>query len=191
MKANLFDEGRNVSLTTIGSESAIHHHHAHGYDTVNGALVLKGFISHVWPYSAGSLCSTASDLSLWLAALHGGRLLSADSYRAMTTPTSLADGTKVRYGFGVGVARTQEGAQRSFTAEHQRLSVRGRVAFPTRRAFRRRILNTAGPIGPSDIAREIVDAVLGSVARTRRRSPGICPRSQGPSRGSGVDGRLP
>ena len=86
----------NAQPIQVGSEFSIAH---------NGTLVLKGFISHTWPYSAGSLCSTASDLSAWLAALHGGRLLSADSYRAMTTPTSLADGTKVRYGFGVGVAQ--------------------------------------------------------------------------------------
>jgi CubicO group peptidase (beta-lactamase class C family) len=161
VKANLFDKA-GMSHSYYCSESAIHHHHAHGYDTVNGALVLKGFISHVWPYSAGSLCSTASDLSLWLAALHGGRLLSADSYRAMTTPTSLADGTKVRYGFGVGVAQLggrsaifHGGGINGFLSEVEYFSD-SRLSVVV-------LLNTAGPIGPSDIAREIVDAVLGSV----------------------------
>src|SRR5262249_20944069 len=104
VKSNLFDKV-GMPGSYYCSESAVHRHHAHGYATDNGTLVLKGFISHVWPYSAGLLCSTAADLSAWLAALHGGRVLSADSYRAMTTPGSLADGTKVRYGFGVGVAQ--------------------------------------------------------------------------------------
>ena len=189
MKANLF-ENAGMCHSYYCSESAIHHHHAHGYDTVNGALVLKGFISHVWPYSAGSLCSTASDLSLWLAALHGGRLLSADSYRAMTTPTSLADGTKVRYGFGVGVAQLggrsaifHGGGTNGFLSE---------VEF-----FSDSRLSVVVPSIPPDLS---VDRI--SLARlwtpssvpcpnAPRHSQGIRPRSQGLSRGSGVVGRLP
>jgi hypothetical protein len=138
----------------------VHHHHAHGYDTVNGTLVLKGFISHTWPYSAGSLCSTAEDLSVWLAALHGGRVLSADSYRAMTTPVSLADGTKARYGFGVGVAQLSGrraifhgGGINGFLSEAE--------YFPDSDLSIVVLLNTAGPVGPADLAREIADAVLG------------------------------
>ncbi len=103
VKTNLFDKV-GMPGSYYCSETALHHHHAHGYDTDKGTLVLKGYISHTWPYSAGSLCSTASDLSAWLSALHGGRVLSAGSYRAMTTPATLADGTTTRYGFGVGVA---------------------------------------------------------------------------------------
>jgi len=37
-------------------------------------------------YAAGGLYSTADDLLAWNRALHGGRLLSAESYRRMTTP---------------------------------------------------------------------------------------------------------
>ncbi len=100
VKANLFDKV-GMPGSYYCSESAIHHHHAHGYDTFANTLVLKGAISHAWPFSAGSLCSTAADLTAWNVALHGGKVLSAESYRAMTTPATLADGTKTRYGFGV------------------------------------------------------------------------------------------
>jgi len=162
VQTNLFDRA-GMSRSYYCSESAVHHHHAHGYDTVNGTLVLKGFISHTWPYSAGSLCSTASDLIAWLAALHGGRLLSADSYRAMTTPTSLADGTKVRYGFGVGVAQLggrlaifHGGGINGFLSEVE--------YFPESDLSIVVLLNTAGAVGPSDLAREIADAVLGTVS---------------------------
>ncbi len=162
VKANLFDKA-GMSRSYYCSESAVHHHHAHGYDTFNGTLVLKGFISHTWPFSAGSLCSTASDLSAWLAALHGGRLLSADSYRAMTTPATLADGTKVRYGFGVGVAKLRGrpaifhgGGINGFLSEVE--------YFPDSGLSIVILLNTAGPVGPSDLAREIADAVLGTVS---------------------------
>lgn len=36
--------------------------------------------------AAGALCSSADDLALWSAALHGGRLLSPASYAALVTP---------------------------------------------------------------------------------------------------------
>jgi CubicO group peptidase (beta-lactamase class C family) len=159
VKSNLFDKA-GMPGSYYCSESAIHRHHAHGYDTDNGTLVLKGFISHIWPYSAGSLCSTASDLSAWLGALHGGRILSADSYRAMITPTSLADGTKTRYGFGVGIAEIggrrailHGGGINGFLSEAE--------YFPDSGVSIVVLLNTAGPVGPSDLAREIADAVLG------------------------------
>src|SRR5262249_6072510 len=73
VKANLFD---NVGMpgSYYCSERALHHHHAHGYDTFANTLVLKGALSHVWPFSAGSLCSTAADLTAWNAALHGGKV---------------------------------------------------------------------------------------------------------------------
>jgi D-alanyl-D-alanine carboxypeptidase len=160
VKANLFDKA-GMPGSYYCSESAVHRHHAHGYDTNNGTLVLKGFISHTWPYAAGSLCSTASDLSAWLAALHGGNVLSADSYQAMTTPTALADGTKVRYGFGVGVA--QLGGR---TAIYHGGGINGFLSeadyYPESGLSIVVLLNTAGPANPGDLARAIADAVLGT-----------------------------
>jgi CubicO group peptidase (beta-lactamase class C family) len=46
-------------------------------------------------FGAGSLVSTGDDLVLWTAALHHGHVLSATSYREMTTP--------VRNGYGYGL----------------------------------------------------------------------------------------
>ena len=50
---------------------------------------------------AGGICSTAADLAKWNRALHGGRVLSEASYRAMTTPRGAA--VPAGYGFGVSV----------------------------------------------------------------------------------------
>src|SRR5262249_10938253 len=159
VKANLFDRV-GMPGSYYCSESAVHRHHAHGYDTDNGTLVLKGFISHVWPYSAGSLCSTAADLTAWLTALHGGRGLREDSYRAMTTPAVLADGTRLRYGFGVGLADiggrravAHGGGINGFLSEAE--------YFPDSGLSIVVLLNTAGPINPGDLARDIADVVLG------------------------------
>jgi CubicO group peptidase (beta-lactamase class C family) len=142
------------------SERAVHRNHAHGYDTENGQLVLKAYLDHTWPYSAGSLCSTAGDLAAWLNALHGGRVLKAESYRAMTTPAVLNDGTKTRYGFGVGIAEVSGrrviahgGGINGFLSETE--------YYPDAELAIVVLQNTAGPAGPTEIARAIADAVLG------------------------------
>ena len=49
----------------------------------------------------GGICATAGDLAKWNRALHGGRVLSASTYAAMTTPRGVA--VKARYGFGLSV----------------------------------------------------------------------------------------
>lgn len=50
---------------------------------------------------AGGICATAADLAAWNRALHGGRVLSDASYRAMTTPRGAA--VPQGYGFGLSV----------------------------------------------------------------------------------------
>ena len=161
VKASLFDKV-GMSGSYYCSERAIRRHHAHGYDTFANALVLKGAVSHVWPFSAGSLCSTAADLSAWTSALHGGKVLSADSYRALTTPATLADGTKTRYGFGIGLsdirgrrAIAHGGGINGFLSQVDYYPDSGLSVVV--------LLNTAGPVSPSELARNIADVVLGKV----------------------------
>lgn len=50
---------------------------------------------------AGGICSTAADIGKWNRALHGGRVLSETSYRAMITPRGAA--IPESYGFGLSV----------------------------------------------------------------------------------------
>lgn len=56
-----------------------------------------------WLGAAGGLWSTPADLLAWDLALVGGKVLSPESYRAMTTPRRLADGRTTGYGCGQGV----------------------------------------------------------------------------------------
>ena len=51
----------------------------------------------------GGICTTAGDLATWNRALHGGRVLSATSYRAMTTPRGAAAIDGAYYGLGLYV----------------------------------------------------------------------------------------
>lgn len=164
VRTNIFDKV-GMKSSYYCSESEIHHHHAHGYDTLGDTLILKGAISHAWPFAAGSLCSTAADLSAWLAALHGGKVLSAESYREMTTPATLNDGTKLRYGFGLALssphghrAIAHGGGINGFLSEA--------AYFPESGLSIVLLLNTAGPVNPSQLGAEIADVVLGKIPET-------------------------
>ena len=61
-------------------------HHAVGYVPGPSGPVPADFIDMSVPYSAGGLLSTVEDLWRWERALFGGRLLSAESLKRMTTP---------------------------------------------------------------------------------------------------------
>lgn len=53
------------------------------------------------PGAAGSLVGTPRDLAKWADALHHGKVVPAQYYARMITPTKLPDGTTVPYGFGL------------------------------------------------------------------------------------------
>ncbi|MCC6929325.1 MAG: serine hydrolase [Gemmatimonadaceae bacterium] len=59
-------------------------------------------LSMTQPYAAGSLCSTVNDLAAWTIALSSGKVVSAESFRRMTTPDTLNNGKPMTYGFGLG-----------------------------------------------------------------------------------------
>lgn len=68
----------------------------------------KGQATHIAPIHPsqllgnGGICATASDLAKWNRALHGGRVVSAASYAAMTTPRG-APAAARNYGLGLYV----------------------------------------------------------------------------------------
>lgn len=74
---------------------------ARGYGMADGSLVNAPYLSMTIPYSAGGLLSTAGDLVQWQLALIGGKVVSPDSYKQMTTPARLSDGSATQYGFGL------------------------------------------------------------------------------------------
>lgn len=81
--------------TDVDENGAIVRHRAAGYYRPKGRLANAPFINMDVPLGAGALRSTARDLWRWTDALMGGRVLTADSVRIMTTP-GLGD-----YGLGL------------------------------------------------------------------------------------------
>jgi CubicO group peptidase (beta-lactamase class C family) len=99
---NLFEKA-GMTNTYYCSENKITKSRAHGYDGSDKGLVRATYIDHNWPFSAGSLCSTVSDLEKWNDALHHGKILNSKSYEDFVTPVSLNDGTVTHYAKGITV----------------------------------------------------------------------------------------
>ncbi len=170
VKQRLFDK---VGMTDSQycSERTIIKRKVKGYDMGPVSLVNKGLLDHTWPYSAGSLCSSAADLVSWNRALHGGRVLSAASYKSMTTPAVLGDGTRLRYGMGLAL-HTFNGHR---TIEHGG-GINGFLSesayFPDDDAIIIVLVNSAGPVSPNAVTAALADLLLGTVKRDSRAAPG-------------------
>jgi D-alanyl-D-alanine carboxypeptidase len=74
---------------------------ANGYDRAPTGLLNADYIGMQLPFAAGSLCSTVGDLVSWTQQLNSGRIVSAASYREMTTPVKLPSGRPMTYAYGL------------------------------------------------------------------------------------------
>ena len=176
-------------------EQAVVDHRAHGYQwSRERTLRQKGYLDHTWPYSAGSLCSTAGDLTAWNRALHGGQVLSDSMYQEMTTPGRLADGTELRYGMGLVVYQAEGrpvighgGGIPGFLSESR--------YYPESELIVVVLQNTTGPRPPQALADSLVRLVLGP-GEEPKNSPyrgdlsELAGRYVGPSRGDVTDLRI-
>ena len=144
------------------SETEIQEGKVDGYDVGEEGLGNKGFIVHNIPFAAGSLCSSARDLATWLGALHGGDVLSAEAYAQLIEPGDLNDGTKTRYALGLATsdilghrALHHGGGINGFLAESLHLIDEDLTVVV--------LVNTAGPPGPTALAEQIVELMVGDV----------------------------
>jgi CubicO group peptidase (beta-lactamase class C family) len=160
---------------------------AHGYGVQNGVVRRAPTNVHTWPFSAGSLCSTAGDMVTWLKALHGGKVLSPKSYAEMIRPSSLNDGTPLRYGMGIGVGKDIRGL--NFIGHGG--SIAGFVAeanwYPDAQMAVVVLMNANSNLDPSAVASELAAEVLPWTRPTMRAFAGdaaaLVGTYKGPSRG--------
>lgn len=82
---------------------------AYGHGMRDGVTRRAPSIVHTATYAAGAICSTAEDMITWLQSLHGGKVMSPQSYAEMIAPYRLTDGTLVRYGMGLTVWNDSRG----------------------------------------------------------------------------------
>jgi CubicO group peptidase (beta-lactamase class C family) len=161
---------------------------AHGYNLTDEGLARAPYISHTWPYAAGSLCSTIGDLVIWLRALHGGRVLPEASYQEMITPGRLEDGTPLRY--AMGLARIPDPRGRPAIAHGGGISSGFRSDtryYPDDDLLVVMLVNTTGNLSPAALATELVDEILPRVPMERRSFEGdvaeLIGTYSGPARG--------
>jgi D-alanyl-D-alanine carboxypeptidase len=74
---------------------------ARGYERSGTGWTNTAYLAMSQPYAAGAICSTVGDMARWNRALHTGRVVSAESYRMMTTPEGAAAKSDSRYGYGL------------------------------------------------------------------------------------------
>lgn len=153
-------EPLGMSRSSYCDSRAVVARRAHGYDQGPAGLGPRRYLDHLWPYAAGSLCSTAGDLVRWNQALHGGGLLSAASYAAMITPAPLEDGTPTRY--AMGLMRMDDNGRRALTHGG---GINGYLSdgwyYPDEGLIVVVLQNSAGQRGPTPLARSLVEAVIG------------------------------
>lgn len=87
-----------LTRTRYGTETDLIPGMASGY---GGDGKPAAYLSMTQPYAAGSLVSTTEDLARWTLALHGGKVVKAESLKLMTTPVKTSDGKEHPYGFGL------------------------------------------------------------------------------------------
>ena len=85
----------------VGEESIPHM--AKGYQQGEKGVEPSRPIHMSVPHAAGALVGNVGDLARWAQALHHGKVVNAESYKAMTSPTPLPDGKSHPYGFGLGL----------------------------------------------------------------------------------------
>jgi CubicO group peptidase (beta-lactamase class C family) len=166
----------------------IHEREATGYTVgPDTQLVRAAYIDHVWPYAAGSLCSTPEDLITWNQALHRDqKLLQPSTYEWLVTPAQLKDGTSLRY--TMGLIRDTIGGHLMI---HHGGGINGFVSdvryFPDEDLTVVALINTTGPVRATaltdTISRMILDMKSTTPAPFQGNMNQITGTYQGPGRG--------
>ncbi|MGQ0702708.1 MAG: serine hydrolase domain-containing protein [Gemmatimonadales bacterium] len=160
---------------------------AHGYSYQQNQVRRAPTNVHIWPFSAGSLCSTAGDMVAWLQALHGGRVLPPKSYGEMVAPSKLNDGTPLRYGMGIAVGTDTRGLRMIGHGGAITGFVSQASWYPGAELAVVVLMNSAGPVSPSALASELAGAILPWTRPVAKAFTGdgavLVGKYSGPSRG--------
>lgn len=160
--AVLRDEiARPLGLTSIGwcGDTEAGEHAAKGYFRAPDGS--EGTAPYIHPSQmlAGGICSNARDIARWNHALHGGRVLSAASYAAMTTPRGAATRAAVPYGFGMYVRATPGGGTVLLTDGSTPGYANENVWYPAESLSVTVLTNTSGPLGADTNLSEVIGRI--------------------------------
>jgi hypothetical protein len=118
------------------------------------------------PWAAGSIYSTTGDLLKWEHALFGGKLLSADALKAMTTPG--------QGNYGLGVMVEQKDGLKLVSHGGGIEGFNTHLAYLPERQIAIVVLSNVNGIAPSAMGGQLLDVVLGKtvvLANERKTVP--------------------
>lgn len=169
---------------------------ARGYAaTLAGGMERAGYLDHLWPYAAGSVCSTARDLLAWNHRLHRGEVLEPRLYRLLITPEPLANGMPVRYAKGIAAVEDEHGTVLAHGGGIDGFLTAARH-YPDHDLTVVVLQNTASPDGPGDVSAAVVDLLLPVVEEALQEQPfpgdaaALAGRYEGPVRGGRMAARI-
>ena len=106
IQKNIFDP-LDMENSYYGSHKRIIDNRAYGYQKDGDTFVNADYLSMTLPYAAGSLMSNVDDLLKWQLALNNYRLISKESYEKAINGSTLNNGEKIGYGYGLQDGMTQ------------------------------------------------------------------------------------
>ena len=148
---------------------------APAYTRIDGRPRTFPMIDPTWFGGSGAVCGSARDLVTWWLALRGGRVLSAASLEAMSTPVSLRrNGDTATFGYGLGLRMGSFGGYRKIGHTGSASGGTSVLAeYPEANLVIAVITNTAGK-GATDarkIEAELATALLGIERRGDPATP--------------------
>ena len=161
LKETLF-EPLGMKNTYYCSNSNVVPNKVNGYNFSPNGLMQKPYLNHKWPYAAGSLCSTAEDLLIWMDAIHNQKILTKTQYEELVTPKTLNNGIQVRYAMGLS---------NYLNYGHQEISHGGGIPgflsdtryFPEQDLYIICLVNTIGPHGAGFFTENIIWTLLDKI----------------------------
>lgn len=146
-----------LASTSYCYAAAIIPHRSQGYARDGHTYTNAPYLNMSQPFSAGALCSTVGDLARWDRALATGQVVSAASYRLMTTP----EGAAANHHYGFGLQRDTLGGR--IVIQHGG-AINGFIAanayFPDD-SLSVTVLANAAPSDPAALLHNIARATLG------------------------------
>jgi CubicO group peptidase (beta-lactamase class C family) len=163
---------RPLGLTTVryGASAEAERAKARGYALRDGRQVPAAGAHPSLAHAAGGLTASVRDLAKWAQALHHGKVVGPASYREMTSPARLADGSARPYGFGLRLqtflgrpAFVHGGAARGVDTDS--------LYIPSEDLYVAVLANTEdAPMDSSTVSRRIAAVALGDPIPTFRRA---------------------
>lgn len=152
-------EPLGMNNTSYCSNTEVAKNKVYGYNYTPNGLKQKPYLNHIWPYSAGSLCSTTEDLLTWMNSLHTKKVLSEPMYQLLISPGKLNDGMPVSYAKGL-INFSNFGHKEIAHAGGIHGFLSDTRYFPKEDLYIICLINTTGPNGASFFAEEITWKIL-------------------------------